>query len=99
MEAVCWWAEFLPVAAPWAVAIRPRPPVFAYADAEGSGHISAVLLDGCETPSFVPHTHAPRCMLDPVVGRDIGIRAPRHLDRRLAGYHQVSPSPHSRLRG
>ena len=62
-ETIDWWASWLPIATPRTVLLRPPPPVVVYTDAEGSGHIAAVLFDGAQKPVFSPHTHAPAWML------------------------------------
>ena len=56
-ETLEWWADWLPNAIPREVTLRPLPPVVVYTDAEGSGHVAAVLFDTDQTARFVSHTH------------------------------------------
>ena len=65
--ALKWWADWMPVAVPRSVRMRPPPPVVVYTDDEGTGRIAAVLFDGTQTPEFAPHAHARRWMFDPSV--------------------------------
>ena len=66
-ETILWWADWLPKASPREVNLRPQPPVVVYTDAEGSGHVAAVLFDSDQKAPLVTHTHAPEWMRHPDV--------------------------------
>ena len=67
-ETIEWRARWLPDAIPREVVTRPGPPVVVYTDAEGTGHIAAVIFDRDQSPAFVTHTHAPLWMR-PLTGK------------------------------
>ena len=64
VETIQWWIDTLPLVRPRSIRLRPLTPVTVYTDAEGSGHIAAVLFAQSTKAQVLCHTHCPEWMLE-----------------------------------
>ena len=79
VDTINWWVNTLPIANPRTIQLRPACPVSIYSDAEGSGHVAAVVFYRLPKPVSVCHTHCPGWMLGPT-----NVQC-RHFRIRIAG--------------
>ena len=65
VETIQWWIDTIPVTRPRSIHLRPACPLTIYTDADGAGHIAAVVFDRNPHPSSMCHTHCPEWLLGP----------------------------------